>query len=541
LANEHTETAQWLAPEGEQQGLRRFVETVRQRFMLVALAVLVTTLAAVAYVVIADKTYKAEANLFVTPVSRNDETLTGLPLIRDSSDPTRDVETAAKLVTTFDVSTIAKRKLGTTRTARSLLRDVEAAPVAQSNIVVVTASGPTADAAQRTANAFGEAVVEDRTRKLHQQLDAEIPILRQRLRGISSGNDPTVAPLSERLTELETLRAGDDPTIRLDTRADRPDGAAWPKPALSIIAGIVAGLVLGMGAAFGAQMLDPRLRREDQLRGLYRLPVLARIPAESRAAQGEGVIAPRQLSPAGVDAYRTLRATLAGSGVNTTAVGGRPNRALARGARSVMITGASASEGKTTTAVNLAASLALAGKRVILIEADLRWPKIGESLGATARHGIASVLLENVPLADALVSTETYGENLQLLLIDRAGEWMAHQFSLPAARTLVDEAKQIADYVIIDSPPLTAAIDALPLAQMSDDVLIVVRLGKTDLNELARLAELLAHQGIKPVGFALVGVSRTRDYGYHEGTRRDGRASLLRASEDREQTPVAPG
>ena len=75
------------------------------------------------------------------------------------------------------------------------------------------------------------------------------------------------------------------------------------------------------------------------------------------------------------------------------------------------------------------------------------------------------------------MTSEAYGDNLKLLLVDRAGEWMADQFSLPAAQGLVDEAKEIADCVIIDSPPLTEVIDALPLVQMTDDVVIVVRLG----------------------------------------------------------------
>ena len=98
-----------------------------------------------------------------------------------------------------------------------------------------------------------------------------------------------------------------------------------------------------------------------------------------------------------------------------------------------MITGAGPAEGKTTTALNLAASFALAGKRVILIEADLRRPKIGGALRVRATRGIASVLIDGLPLNEALLTTEAYGENLKLLLVDRAGEWMADQFSLPAA------------------------------------------------------------------------------------------------------------
>ncbi len=513
-----TQTAEWLLPGEEQQGLRRYVQTIRERFKLIALSVLVTTLAAALYVGTAQKTYKAEADLIITPVSGQDQTLNSIPgLIRESSDPTRNVQTAARLVTTIDVARRAKEKLNTTRSGRSLLGDVQASPIAQSDLVAITATGSTAQSAQNLANVFGDAIVEDRTQKFHDQIDARIKALKPQVDQIKEAPGAQPDPLRTQLSELETLRAGTDPTIRVDTRADRPTHAAWPKRNLSIIAGIIAGLALGIGGAFAAQVFDPRLRREDQLRALYRLPVLARIPVESRA-RTESAIAPHQLSPAGVEAYRTLRATLTAP------------RGAAEGPRAVMITGASPSEGKTTTALNLAASLALAGKRVILIEADLRRPKVGKALGISATRGIASVLIDGLPLTEALLTSEAYGDNLKLLLVDRAGEWMADQFSLPAAKGLVDEAKEMADYVIMDSPPLAEVIDALPLVQMTDDVVIVVRLGRTHINKLQRLGEILAQYNIRPAGFAVVGVSPTTEYGYY--TERPVRLS------DERRTPV---
>ena len=93
----HPDTdADWLVPSGEQQGLRRYVQTIRERFKLIVLTVLVTTLAAVLYVGTAEKTYEARATLLVTPVPRDNATLDGLSPITASSDPTRDVTTAAE-------------------------------------------------------------------------------------------------------------------------------------------------------------------------------------------------------------------------------------------------------------------------------------------------------------------------------------------------------------------------------------------------------------------------------------------------------------
>src|SRR5207245_2907890 len=128
----------------------------------------------------------------------------------------------------------------------------------------------------------------------------------------------------------------------------------------------------------------------------------------------------------------------------------------------------SPTEGKTRTAINLASSLALAGNTVILIEADLRRPAIGEALEVSATHGTGSVLLGMASFQDALVETRAYGRYLRLLLADKSGAasgFMADQLFLPAAQDLVQEAKQLADYVIVDSPPLSEVLDALPLPQ----------------------------------------------------------------------------
>jgi len=176
-------TADWLAPAEEQRGLRRYVQTIREHAKLIILTTLVTTLAAALYVGTAEKTYQAEADMLVTPVPANDDNLNGLGLIRESNDPTRDVQTAARLVTSVDVARKAVSKLDTERSPRSLLADVKAVPIAQSNLVAVTAKGATPSSAQNLANVFGESVVEDRTDKLHAQLDAAITTLVRGLEG----------------------------------------------------------------------------------------------------------------------------------------------------------------------------------------------------------------------------------------------------------------------------------------------------------------------------------------------------------------------
>src|SRR5690606_9691868 len=127
-------------------------------------------------------------------------------------------------------------------------------------------------------------------------------------------------------------------------------------------------------------------------------------------------------------------------------------------------------------------SLAVSGRRVILIESDLRRPVIGSALGIQPKNGgVVSVLLENSTLSESLTQIDTYGSSLKLLLADYEGGWITELFSIPTAADVLNEARRIADVVIIDSPPLNEVVDALPLAQHADSVLIVARLGVTRL------------------------------------------------------------
>ena len=281
---------------------------------------------------------------------------------------------------------------------------------------------------------------------------------------------------------------------------------------LTLAAGFFAGLVLGIGGAFAMNALDPRLRREEQLRELYSLPILARVPKEKRAptftlGKRRLGIGPRERNGA-----RCRRASCPRRRSSRSARCARCSRAQRRDdgdSRSILVTGPSPSEGKTTTAINLASSLALAGNRVILIEADFRRPTVGEALGVRARVGIGDVLLGNVALEDALVPAPPFGDNLCALLVDRADDWLAEVLSLPAAEALLEDAKRLADYVVLDSPPLTQVIDAMPLARQVDDVVLVVRLGSSNLDPAgASRGPARAERRSGRAGFVVVGGPR---------------------------------
>ena len=347
--NDPARGADWLAPQGPREGIGRYAEIIRERRKLIILCVLVVTIVAGVYAKLASPEYKAEAHLLVTPV--NSETnLIGLGLISSTGNPTGDVSTAASLVTTSEVAALVAAKIGGT-TGRAVLGQVSAVPVAQSNVVAVTGTASTAHGAQAVANGFAIATVQNRTRTLHRQLEAIIPTLKSQVETLPATQRNGPGSLGERLASLQTLLAGPDPTISVESLAQRPDVPSWPRTKLSVIAGALVGLIIGLGAAFALESLDPRVRREETLRRLFRLPVLARVPRERRPASRNLPVRPGELSPAAQESYRMLRVALGARG-------------RVKGTRSIMITGSTRSEGKSTVSLNLAATLAFSGHKV---------------------------------------------------------------------------------------------------------------------------------------------------------------------------------
>ncbi len=498
-------SSDWLAPQGPREGLGHYVEVIRDRRKLIIMCVLIVTIVAGAYAKLASPTYKAESHLLVTPVN-GETSLIGLGLITNSGSPTGDVATAASLVTTSEVGALVATKVGHI-TGRAALGHVSAVPVAQSNVVAVTASASTAERAQELANAFAVATVQNRTRILHHQLETIIPTLKQQVEALPVTQRTGQGSLGERLSSLETLLAGPDPTISVESLAQRPSSPSWPNTKLSVIAGFLIGLVIGLGGAFALESLDPRVRREETLRRIFRLPVLARVPRERRPASRKLPMRPGELSPAAQESYRMLRVALGA-------------RAHTDGTRSMMITGSTRSEGKSTVALNLAATLAFAGHKVILVEADLRRPSLAGALDLLAKRGkrgTAGVLMGEISLQDALVPVKRLSDNLSALLVEQSAPYLADGL-LAASDEIVQQARSLADYVIFDAPPVTEVSDALPLSQHVDDVLIVARLGHSRTDQLVNLGEVLSRQGVRPTGLVVVSDDYSQGSGYYAPT-----------------------
>jgi capsular exopolysaccharide synthesis family protein len=496
----------WLASRPPRAELSRYIDLIRSHWIVLVAFVAVGLVAAFVYVSLAPKTYTAEADLLVTPVAADDPNLIGLPLVRSTADPTADVLTVSKLVSSPSVASLVARQLGGNPDA--LLAHITATPVTQSEIIAVQATDSKPARAAKLANAFAEQTVQARTNAMHAQLATLIPSLEASMRGLTPGEG---AGLASQLAVLATLRVSPDPTLRVSSTAATPTSPASPTGKLSLAAGGFAGLIIGLLAVLALAALDPKLRDEDQLREIYDLPLLARIP---RQRAGASPLTPRELVAPVSEAFRTLRS------------GFTVRNSKSDEGRTVLITGDAAGDGKTTVALNLATSLVAAGKQVIVIESDLRRPSIGRALRVSAPRGLAEVLLGKAELVDALVWLRPYGPQLELLLATTADADDLDRIAPERARELVREARAICDYVVIDAPPLTDVTDAVPFAEQADDVLLVARVGNSHVRKMIDLGELLTRQGIVPTGVVVIGSAESGgEYNYYN---RSGGQPVLR-------------
>jgi Mrp family chromosome partitioning ATPase/capsular polysaccharide biosynthesis protein len=534
----------WLGPDSEGSDLRRHLLTLRHRGWLIAVTVVLALIVAVIYVKTATPTYQASSNLLVTSVPSGGSIPTNLPgLLYQSNDPTRDIQTAANVVDSMTTAKAVKAALRLRQPAATILKKITVQPVSDSNVLAITGTSDTAAGAAALANSFAQQTIAIRTATFRRAVAQQITSLKAETSGTTGASTTGAAnnaSPAQQLTQLQTLRNAAVPDMSVSAQATPPTGRTSPRAGLSLGAALVVGLVVGILGVLALEAFDLTLRREDQLKALFRLPILARVPHEGDRRrwglrQTSEPRTPDSLTFPTLEAFRTLRAMALASR--------SPGQPVPR---SLLVTSAAPGEGKTTTALNLASSLVASGSSVILIEGDLRKPSIGNAVGITARYDVTSVVTGEAPLESALVTSDRY-PGLQFLLAEgiRSKGTSGDALFLPTATKMVRDAKEVADFVIVDSPPLLAVIDALELAREADSVLIVAHLGHTDLRRLSALGSLLAEAHIDPAGIALIGAAApggAEAYGYHQPPHCGSRGGAASAARDtpRVADPLAP-
>jgi capsular exopolysaccharide synthesis family protein len=327
------------------------------------------------------------------------------------------------------------------------------------------------------------------------------------------------------------------PTLPEDTVFTPPQG----RQTRTGIAALV-GLVLGALLVVGVERVDTRLRRRHDAEDAFRLPVLVEVPRVSPWRK-RGSPAVHHPGSAGAESYRGLRLALQLMPLRTPQLPGpgatgappeltsvdNPLPSLERVPRVILVTSPGSGEGKTTTVANLGASFAEVGKSVLVVDCDIRQPRLHRCVGTSAIPGITDYLasVKRRSLIEFIAPTSVPG-----MRVLPSGSPASNPGELVGPMAdLLAKARADFDVVIVDSPPVLQANDTLALAPRADTVIIVARSGRTTAGEAARTQELLGRIGAQMLGVALLAVPTWAANQYYRSTARQG-LSRMRERQD---------
>lgn len=297
----------------------------------------------------------------------------------------------------------------------------------------------------------------------------------------------TYQVLNEKYLTMRIGMEGRLANARIISAANVPEKPVSPNKPRNLILSTLLGLMLALALAALADRLDDRVHSEEDAEIASRLPVLAHIPFIQEKAK-QSLINNTQQTSSLLESYRMLRTNIEFAAV------GEP-------IRSIVITSSQPNEGKSTTSVDLAIVMALDGKKVILVDADLRRPSAHKLLGLSNKFGFTSVVAGTRELEDALQETTT--PNLRVLTSGPTPPNPPEFLNSKAARALLREMRDMADIVIIDTPPGLVMADAQIAASVADAALLVISFREAGKREIARTSELLSQTGTKVLGSVL--------------------------------------
>jgi tyrosine-protein kinase len=441
-----------------------------------------------------------------------------------ATDPARYFQTEATVARDPTLLASAARSRGLS--AGELASISSVAPSAVANLLTFTVKTGDPARAAALANAYAAAFT-----RFQPALDAKsfrtamsaVGKKLRALRAAGQSQSTLAAALRSRLSELQTglaLESGSSPRL---VQPAAGGAKVSPRPTRDATLGLALGLVLGIGLAFIAEALDKRVRTESEIEEILGLPLLARLPTPTRELRMAGelpiLIEPRSAS---AEAVKKLRTNLEFLNLDHTA-------------RVIMITSALEQEGKSTTIASLGVALARSGRRVALVDFDLRKPYLHKFFRIGQTPGVVDVVTGRFDLSDAVkpvlpgfdrgssrpaASAHARGDGPGMLAVLPAGlpgPDPAFLVGDPAVTTLIEHLKSDWDFVLVDGPPLPAVDDGLALSASVDGVLVVVRSGMVPRGMLQEMSRLLDASPADVLGFVVTGLNRSEAYGYGYG------------------------
>jgi succinoglycan biosynthesis transport protein ExoP len=429
--------------------LSDYLRVLRKRWIVIATATLLGLAGAAAVTILSTPIYQASTLVYVQVQSSGSVG----ELVQGSSFVQSQVKSFSEVVRTPRVLDTAIKNLRLDESANDLAESISASTPVDTVNIAITVSDETPNGAAEIANAVTSSfrdVVEEIT--------------------TSSGPNPTSQ------VSVSVLK---DATVPIEPVS--------PNTNLNLVLGIVIGFILGLAVAVLREVLDTRIRGERDVAAITASPIIGGIGYDP-AAESKPLIVQDDPRSVRAEAFRTLRTNLQFLEVEP-------------GPKSFVMTSSIPSEGKTTTSANLAIALADSGAHVVIVDADLRRPKLADYMGLEGSIGLTDVLIARATLEDAL---QPWGRgNLVVLPAGSVPPNPSELLGSRAMATLIGELETEFDVVILDLPPLLPVTDAALVSKLVRGVLVVVAAGKTQKGELQAAVSALQNVGANVAGIVL--------------------------------------
>lgn len=328
--------------------------------------------------------------------------------------------------------------------------------------------------------------------------------------------------LNKQVSENDVIAQGTDNNISIAEIAIPPDTPIAPRRLTTVLAALFLSTLFGAGLALFLEYLDDTIRTTEEVENLLRLPALAAIPTidsmpkrrlllvggnpseEEEARANSELLINNDPRSSLAEAYRQLRTSIL-----LSTAGHAP--------KSLLVTSSLPSEGKTTTAVNTAISLAQTGAKVLVIDADMRRPRLHSVFGVSNAEGLSTILSSELEEAEILKVVQ-YDSDSKLNLLP-SGPIPPNPAELIGSEQMANLLKTMQNnftHVVVDSPPIASFTDGVLVASMVDGVILVVHSGKSSRQVVRRSRQLLQDIGAKVFGVVLNNVNlRSQDNYYY--------------------------
>ena len=500
------------APEEEGLTLRDYLAVVWRRKWIILLVVIVATGAAYFFSARQPEVYQARTDLIYEQSIDVANPLTGGSGYNSVYDRAAELQSVGAVIQSLEIREAAAELLAEEGFTVDLT-SAESAPVTvtaevpetgtdayTNNVVSIIAESESPELAAAAANAYAAAFVTSRRQKLRAQIADAIEAIEAKLGEYEGAAQESTdyLVLQQRLSDLEILSATVTGNFEVLVRAEVPTEPIEPQPLRAGVLGLAVGLFAGIGLALLLEQFDTRLRRPEEIAAVIRTPILGRVPRIRRKLLDESVVVTLH-HPDGyvAEAFRVVRTNV-------------DFMVADKGIRSIVMTSALQGEGKSVAAANLAVAMALAGKKVVLVDADLRRPRQHKFFGVDSRVGVSTVATGATKLPDALQAVELVPQSdkgsKDFTAWARGTDTMSRFYVLPAGpippnpgeivssrrfQAMLDTLEEKADVVLIDSPAMLAVGDTAAIAARADGLIYLVDIGVLRRPQLASAADQL--------------------------------------------------